>query len=121
VNDAGLQEYSSNTMGPPVCSYYGYGSLELVYLGGALEQTVEWIHVSSTFFSTFRFTTEDLAQREALCRIKNFIFHLQPKNTTPKAVCSYHQPMEKMKEVVHCWKVEVDDIDDDDPRGIHIK
>jgi hypothetical protein len=26
-----------------------------------------------------------------------------------------------MKEVVHCWKVDVDNIDDDDPQGIQIK
>jgi hypothetical protein len=27
----------------------------------------------------------------------------------------------KLKEVVHCWKIDVDNVDDDDPRGIQIK
>jgi hypothetical protein len=29
--------------------------------------------------------------------------------------------MEKLKEVVHYWKIESDDIDEDEPRGIQIK
>jgi hypothetical protein len=29
--------------------------------------------------------------------------------------------MLKLKEVVHCWKIDVDNIDDDDPHGIQIK
>jgi len=33
----------------------------------------------------------------------------------------YHHPVEKMKEVIHYWKVEDGDIDDNDPQGIRIK
>jgi hypothetical protein len=43
------------------------------------------------------------------------------KDAHLKVVYAYHQPMEKLKEVVHCWKIESDDIDEDDPRGIQIK
>jgi hypothetical protein len=82
---------------------------------------VDWTHMSSQFCLTFSFTTEDLAQREALLWIKDFIFHRQPKEATPRVVCSYHQPVEKLKEAVHCWKIDVDNVDDDDPRGIQIK
>jgi hypothetical protein len=37
-----------------------------------------------TIFLNILFTAEDLAQREALLQIKNFIFHHQPKEATPK-------------------------------------
>jgi hypothetical protein len=60
-------------------------------------------------------------QKEALLQIKDFIFHHQPKDATSKVVCAYHKPMEKLKEAVHCWKIESDDVDEDDPRGIQIK
>ena len=33
----------------------------------------------------------------------------------------YHQLVEKLKEVVHYWKFEVDDIDDDESQGIQLK
>jgi hypothetical protein len=56
-----------------------------------------------------------MAQREVLHQIKDFIFHRQPKEATPRVVCSYHQLVEKLKEAVHCWKIDVDNIDDDDP------
>jgi hypothetical protein len=29
--------------------------------------------------------------------------------------------MEKLKEAVHCWKIDVDNVDDDDPCDIQIK
>jgi hypothetical protein len=29
--------------------------------------------------------------------------------------------MEKLKEAIHYWKIESDDVDKDDPRGIQIK
>jgi hypothetical protein len=32
----------------------------------------------------------------------------------------YHHPMEKLKEAVHCWKIDVENIDDEDPHGIQI-
>jgi hypothetical protein len=73
------------------------------------------------FVQHFCFTIEDPAQKEVLLWIKYFIFHRQLKDATPKVVCSYHQLVAKLKEVVHCWKIEVDDVDDNDPRGIQIK
>jgi hypothetical protein len=73
------------------------------------------------FHLTFNFTIEDPTQREALHQIKDFIFHRQPKEATPRVVCSYHQSVEKLKEAVHCWKIDVDNIDDDDPHDIQIK
>jgi hypothetical protein len=33
----------------------------------------------------------------------------------------YHQSLEELKEAVHCWKIDVDNIDDDDLHDIHIK
>jgi hypothetical protein len=66
---------------------------------------------------TFSFTVEIPMQREALLRIKDFIFHHQPENTMPKFICAYHKPMEKLKWVVHCWKIDNDDVDEDDPKG----
>jgi len=33
-------------------------------------------------------------------------------------VCLYQQLVEKIKETIHCWKV---DVDDDDPHDIPIK
>jgi hypothetical protein len=45
---------------------------------------VDWTHVSLQFFSTFHFTVEDPAQREALLQIKDFIFHWNPKEATPR-------------------------------------
>jgi hypothetical protein len=77
--------------------------------------------MSSMFCLTFSFTTHDLVQREALVRIKYFIFHRQPKETTPRVVCSYHHPVSKLKEAVRCCKIDMDNIDDEDPREIHIK
>jgi hypothetical protein len=63
---------------------------------------------------------EILVQREALLRIKDFIFHRQPKDTMPKVIFTYHKPMEKLKQVVHCWKIDSDDVEEDDPRGVQI-
>jgi hypothetical protein len=73
------------------------------------------------YFTMFNFTAESPTQKEALLWIKDFIFHPQLKEAMPKVVCVYHQPMKKLKEVVHCLKVESDDIDEDDPRCIQIK
>jgi hypothetical protein len=36
-------------------------------------------------------------------------------------VCPYHHLITKIKEVVHCWKINVDNVDDDDPRRLYIK
>jgi hypothetical protein len=76
--------------------------------------------MSSQFLSTFWFTAEDPILSEALCWVKDFIFHRQPKVTGPRVVCSYHQSVAKLKEVIHCWKVDVDNIDDEDPHDIQI-
>jgi hypothetical protein len=86
-----------------------------------IRKMVEWTHVSSQFCLKFSFTTEYLAQREDLLRIKYFIFHWHPKETTPKVVYSYHKSVVKLKEAIHCWKIHVDNVDDDDPCDIHIK
>jgi hydroxymethylpyrimidine pyrophosphatase-like HAD family hydrolase len=72
------------------------------------------------FCSTFYFTTQDLSQRKALLQIKEFIFHQQLKESKARVIYSYHWPVEKMKEEVHCWKVDVDNIDDKEPQGIQI-
>jgi hypothetical protein len=37
-----------------------------------------------------------------------------------KVVCTYHKLMEKLKELVHYWKIESGNVDEDDPRGIQI-
>jgi hypothetical protein len=89
------------------------------YIQKELERkTVESTHMSSHFLSTFCFIMADMAHREALHKIKEFIFHWQPKDIAPWVVCSYHQAVEKLKEFVHCWKTDVDNIDDDGPHGI---
>jgi hypothetical protein len=74
--------------------------------------------MSSQFCSTFIFTVEYLAQREMLHWIKDFVFHQQPKDTAPMVICLYHHSMEKLKEEVHCWKIDVEKIYNDDPSGI---
>jgi hypothetical protein len=73
------------------------------------------------FHLTFNFTIEYPTQKEVLHQIKDFIFHRQPKEATPMVVYSYHQSVEELKEAVHCWKIDVDNIDDDDLHDIHIK
>jgi hypothetical protein len=83
-----------------------------------MRKMIEWTHVSSQYFLTFSFTAENLVQREALLQIKYFIFHRKLKEATPRVVFSYHQSMEKLIEIVHCWKIKVDNIDDDDPHDI---
>jgi hypothetical protein len=77
--------------------------------------------VSSQVCLTFNFTSEDLAQREALHRITDFIFHPQPKEATPRVFNCYHQLTERIKEAIHFWNIYVDNVDYDDPRGIWIK
>jgi len=58
---------------------------------------------------------EYLSHTEALHQIKEFISHWKPKDTVPRVVLSYHQSVEKMKEAVHCWKIDVDNINENDP------
>ena len=74
--------------------------------------------MSSQFLSTFRFTTEDPTLGEAICWVKDFIFHCQPKTVGPIVVYYYHQLMAKLKEFIHSGKVDVGNIDDKDPRDI---
>ena len=59
-------------------------------------------------------------QKEALLRIKDFIFHGQPKNTMPIVIYSYHKPMEKLKQVIHYWKIDNDNVDEYNPKGVQI-
>jgi len=79
---------------------------------------MDWTHMSSQFFLKSIFMEGNLAQRAALLYIKYFVFPRHPKEATYRVVCSYHRWVEKMKEDIHFWKVDVNDIDDDDPRGI---
>jgi hypothetical protein len=65
--------------------------------------------------------TKASAQKEALLRVKDIIFHCQLKEVTPKIFCTYHKPMVNMKYVVQCWKPDKNYIDQDDLRGIQIK
>jgi len=86
-----------------------------------MRQTIDWTHMSSQFLSTFHCTTEDMTHREVLHHIKDFILHRYPKVIAPGVACSYHQSVEKLKEVVHCWNINVENIDDDDPHDLQIK
>jgi hypothetical protein len=60
-------------------------------------------------------------QKDALLLIKYSIFHRQLKDAMSKVPYTYHKLMENLKEVVHCWKIESNDIDEDDLGGIQIK
>jgi hypothetical protein len=55
---------------------------------------------------------------EAFCLVKEFIFHQQPKAIGAIVVCSYYQSMEKLKEAVNCWKINANNIDDEDTHNI---
>lgn len=73
-------------------------------------KTWDWKEVSSQFFQFSNFMSEVPAQMEILLKIKDFIFHRHPKDTTQKFVYTYHKPMEKLKQSVYCWNVNSDDM-----------
>jgi hypothetical protein len=115
------QEYSSHPMGPSIHSYHGYGSKELVYSGGAQEENNRLGSCKHTIFLNILLYTKDPDSKGGTPLDQEFYISPSTKGCHAKGGMLYHQPVEKLKEVVHCWKVEVDDIDDDDPRGIQIK
>ena len=76
--------------------------------------------MTSQFISTFWFALDDLVLNETLGLVKEFIFYCYPKYDILPWVFSYHHLVAKMKEAVHCWKIDMDNIDDDNPYGIHL-
>lgn len=65
---------------------------------------MDWGSVNAWFCTNFSFTAEAPALKEALLRIKDFIFHCQPKEAMLKSILSYHKSMEKLKEALDTLK-----------------
>jgi hypothetical protein len=83
-------------------------------------KTIDWVSVSAQLCTTFSSQPKPHIERGPP---ENKGLHLPPsiEGCHTQGCLAYHQLMEKLKEVVHCWKIESDDIDEDDLRGIQIK
>jgi hypothetical protein len=46
------------------------------------------------------------------------MFYHHPKNATSNFIYAYHKPMGKLKEEIYFWKIESNDVDEYEPRGI---
>jgi len=80
------QEYLLHTMGPSVFPHNGHGPQEMVHSRRTQKENSGWNRVGAQFCTMFRFTFEAPTKKEDLMRIKDFIFHHQLNDVTPKVV-----------------------------------
>ena len=80
-----------------------------------------WTNIVHDFHVTFKFEVESIQLEKALQIMHDIIFAIKLKgNTTNTPLCPYHRTKQSSRDLVKCYKVDIESDDDEDLRNLNI-